>query len=167
MRLTQIRDFLAVVECGGIRAAARKLGVSQPTITKSVRSLQAELHAAPPDAVGAMPREIIPVSVNHRYFHENSWRRFWSAGERAGIGRKRYDEGQNRGEERLSERPRGDFEHALRDAFRVADALERGARVRLASGVELPPVSAGRPMLADGDRAARHLALTFASRDIP
>ena len=43
MRLTQIRDFIAVVECGGIRAAARKLGVSQPTITKSVRSLEAEL----------------------------------------------------------------------------------------------------------------------------
>ncbi|HVQ06677.1 MAG TPA: LysR family transcriptional regulator, partial [Burkholderiaceae bacterium] len=38
MRLTQIRDFIAVVECGGVRAAARKLGVSQPTITKSVRS---------------------------------------------------------------------------------------------------------------------------------
>ena len=44
MRLTQIRDFLAVFECGGIRAAARKLGVSQPTITKSVRALETELH---------------------------------------------------------------------------------------------------------------------------
>lgn len=44
MRLTQIRDFLAVVEAGTIRGAARKLGVSQPTITKSVRSLAAELH---------------------------------------------------------------------------------------------------------------------------
>src|SRR5262249_51354512 len=44
VRLTQIRDFLAVFECGGIRAAARKLGVSQPTITKSVRALETELH---------------------------------------------------------------------------------------------------------------------------
>jgi DNA-binding transcriptional LysR family regulator len=44
VRLTQIRDFLAVVECGGIRAAARTLGVAQPTITKSVRSLESELH---------------------------------------------------------------------------------------------------------------------------
>jgi len=45
MRLTQIRDFLAVVESGSIRAGARKLQIAQPTITKSVRSLEAELHA--------------------------------------------------------------------------------------------------------------------------
>ena len=45
MRLSQIRDFLAVVESGSIRAGARSLEVAQPTITKSVRSLEAELHA--------------------------------------------------------------------------------------------------------------------------
>ena len=45
MRLSQIRDFLAVVEAGSIRAGARKLEVAQPTITKSVRGLEAELHA--------------------------------------------------------------------------------------------------------------------------
>jgi LysR family transcriptional regulator, regulator of abg operon len=44
MRLNQIRDFLAVVESGGIRAAARKLGVSQPAVTRSVRRLESELH---------------------------------------------------------------------------------------------------------------------------
>ncbi len=44
MRLSQIRDFVTVVESGGIRAAARKLGVSQPAITRSVRGLEAELH---------------------------------------------------------------------------------------------------------------------------
>jgi LysR family transcriptional regulator, regulator of abg operon len=43
VRLSQIRDFLAVVEAGSIRAAARKLGVTQPTITKSVRSLEDDL----------------------------------------------------------------------------------------------------------------------------
>lgn len=45
MRLSQIRDFLAVVDAGSIRAGARKLEVAQPTITKSVRGLEAELHA--------------------------------------------------------------------------------------------------------------------------
>lgn len=44
MRLTQIRDFLSVVECSGLRAAARKLGVAQPTLSKSLRDLETELH---------------------------------------------------------------------------------------------------------------------------
>ena len=43
MRLTQIRDFLAVLDAGSINAAARKLGVSQPGLTKSLASLEAEL----------------------------------------------------------------------------------------------------------------------------
>ena len=46
MRLTQVRDFLAVVECGSINAAARKLGVSQPGLTKSLGTLEAELGTA-------------------------------------------------------------------------------------------------------------------------
>jgi LysR family transcriptional regulator, regulator of abg operon len=46
VRLTQVRDFLAVVECGSINAAARKLGVSQPGLTKSLGSLEAELGAS-------------------------------------------------------------------------------------------------------------------------
>lgn len=46
MRLTQIRDFLAVVECGSINAAARKLGVSQPGLTKSLGTLETELGTA-------------------------------------------------------------------------------------------------------------------------
>jgi LysR family transcriptional regulator of abg operon len=45
LRLSQIRDFLAVVDSGSIRAGARKLEVAQPTITKSIRGLEAELHA--------------------------------------------------------------------------------------------------------------------------
>jgi LysR family transcriptional regulator of abg operon len=46
MRLTQIRDFLAVIEAGSISAAARQLGVSQPGLTKSVGSLETELGAS-------------------------------------------------------------------------------------------------------------------------
>ena len=44
MKLTQIQDFLAVVECGGVRAAARKLGVAPPTLSKSVNDLETGLH---------------------------------------------------------------------------------------------------------------------------
>ena len=44
MKLTQIRDFLAVVECGGVRAAARKLSVAPPTLSKSVNDLETGLH---------------------------------------------------------------------------------------------------------------------------
>ena len=44
MRLNQIRDFLAIVESGSLRAAAGKIGISQPAITKSIRQLEEELH---------------------------------------------------------------------------------------------------------------------------
>lgn len=44
MRLSQIQFFLAVIDCGSIRAAARKLGISPPAITKSLRELEEELH---------------------------------------------------------------------------------------------------------------------------
>jgi LysR family transcriptional regulator, regulator of abg operon len=65
VRLTQIRDFVAVVECGGIRAAARKLGVSQPTITKSVRSLEAELRV---QLLGRNARGIVPTASGRAFF---------------------------------------------------------------------------------------------------
>lgn len=65
MRLTQIRDFLAVVECGGIRAAARKLGVAQPTITKSIRSLEAELHV---QLFGRNARGIVRTPAGRAFF---------------------------------------------------------------------------------------------------
>ena len=44
MRLRQIEDFLAVIDEGSIHAAARKTGLSQPAVTKSLRGLEAELH---------------------------------------------------------------------------------------------------------------------------
>ncbi|HEX7250020.1 MAG TPA: LysR substrate-binding domain-containing protein [Burkholderiales bacterium] len=45
MRLNQIRDFLAIVEAGSMRAAGRRLRVSQPALTKSLRQLEDELGA--------------------------------------------------------------------------------------------------------------------------
>ena len=65
MRLRQIRDFVMVVESGSIRAAARKLGVSQPAITKSVRGLEAELHAR---LVHRTPHGIVPTPSGRAFF---------------------------------------------------------------------------------------------------
>jgi LysR family transcriptional regulator of abg operon len=45
MRLNQIRDLLAVVETGSLRAAARRIGVSQPAMSKSMAQLERELQA--------------------------------------------------------------------------------------------------------------------------
>lgn len=58
MRLSQIRDFLAVAETGSIRAAARSLGLTQPALTKSLRQLEAELGAV---LVTRSVRGIVPT----------------------------------------------------------------------------------------------------------
>jgi LysR family transcriptional regulator, regulator of abg operon len=46
MRLTQLRDFLAVAEHRSLRAAARSLSVAQPSLTKSIQALEKELGAS-------------------------------------------------------------------------------------------------------------------------
>lgn len=65
MRLTQIRDFVTVVDSGSIRAAARKLGVSQPAISKSVRSLETELHTR---LVQRTSQGIVPTAAGRAFF---------------------------------------------------------------------------------------------------
>jgi LysR family transcriptional regulator of abg operon len=45
MQLSQIRNFVAVVEAGSLREAARRLGVSQPALTKSLHALEQSLGA--------------------------------------------------------------------------------------------------------------------------
>lgn len=45
MQLGQIRAFLAVREAGSLRAAARRIGMSQPAISKALASLEADLQA--------------------------------------------------------------------------------------------------------------------------
>lgn len=45
MKLSQLRHFETVAELGGLRRAARHLGVAQPAITRSIRDLEHELGA--------------------------------------------------------------------------------------------------------------------------
>lgn len=40
MTLQQLKAFLAVVECGGFRAASRRLGMSQAGLTMSLKALE-------------------------------------------------------------------------------------------------------------------------------
>lgn len=43
LRPHQLRDLIAVVETGSLRAAARRLGLTQPSLTKSLRQLESQL----------------------------------------------------------------------------------------------------------------------------
>jgi LysR family transcriptional regulator of abg operon len=45
MKLSSIRDFMAVAEHGSLRAAARHLEMAQPAITRSIQELEKELGA--------------------------------------------------------------------------------------------------------------------------
>lgn len=45
MRLNQIRDLIAVSEAGSLRAAARRIGISQPAMSKSLAELEREFQA--------------------------------------------------------------------------------------------------------------------------
>jgi LysR family transcriptional regulator of abg operon len=45
MKLAALRDFVAVCQCGSLRAAARQVGVTQPAITRSIQELERELGA--------------------------------------------------------------------------------------------------------------------------
>ena len=46
MKLNALRDFLAVAEMGGLRAASRRLGIAQPAMTRSIQELEKELGVA-------------------------------------------------------------------------------------------------------------------------
>ena len=45
MKLSQLRDVVAVAETGSLRAAGRHLGIAQPAITRSIREIEQELGA--------------------------------------------------------------------------------------------------------------------------
>ena len=64
MRLSQIRDFISIVEAGSIRAAARSRGVSQPTMTKSMRRLEEDLRVR---LVQRTTQGIVPTTAGRAF----------------------------------------------------------------------------------------------------
>lgn len=46
MKLTHLRDLVAVADRGGLRRAARHLGLAQPALSRSIRELEHELEAS-------------------------------------------------------------------------------------------------------------------------
>ena len=46
MRIDHLQHFMAVVEHGGLRAAARRLNLPQPALTRSIRALERALGVA-------------------------------------------------------------------------------------------------------------------------
>jgi LysR family transcriptional regulator of abg operon len=43
MKLSHIRDLIAIADCGSLRAAAQKLGLAQPALTRSIHEIEREL----------------------------------------------------------------------------------------------------------------------------
>ena len=91
MRITQLRDLVAVADAGSIRGAARALDISQPALTRSIRQLEAELHTQLLHRTG---RGVVPTSSGkallarartiHSELHQAREEQAQLAGERAG-----------------------------------------------------------------------------------
>ncbi|MEQ1880930.1 MAG: LysR family transcriptional regulator, partial [Burkholderiales bacterium] len=64
MRLNQIRVFLAIIDSGSIRAAARQLGVTQPAVTKGLRQLEESLHVRLLDRT---PHGVVPTLAGRAF----------------------------------------------------------------------------------------------------
>jgi LysR family transcriptional regulator, regulator of abg operon len=64
MRLNQIRIFLAIIDSGSIRAAAKLLGVTQPAITKALRQLEESVHARLLDRT---PHGVVPTLAGRAF----------------------------------------------------------------------------------------------------
>jgi DNA-binding transcriptional LysR family regulator len=64
LQLTQLRNLLAVVASGSIRAAARELRVSQPALTRSIRLLEAELQVKLLDRTA---RGVVPTAAGRAF----------------------------------------------------------------------------------------------------
>lgn len=65
MQFTRLRHFLAVVDAGSIRGAARTLRISQPALTRSIRLLETELQAV---LLERTSRGVVPTPAGRAFF---------------------------------------------------------------------------------------------------
>ena len=64
MKLSQVQHALAVAEHGGLRRAARHLGLAQPAITRSIRDLEQELGAT---LFERRPTGMVPTPIGEAF----------------------------------------------------------------------------------------------------
>ena len=67
MKLSQLRDVLAVAEHGSLRAAGRHLDVAQPAITRSIQELEKELGVALFERFAELTGGKMALFVSHRF----------------------------------------------------------------------------------------------------
>lgn len=65
MELRQLRHFTAVIEHGTVHAAARSFGLSQPAITRSVQTLEADLNVK---LLRRKGRQVLPTAAGAAFF---------------------------------------------------------------------------------------------------
>jgi DNA-binding transcriptional LysR family regulator len=65
MELRQLRHFVAVVECGNLSQAARKVHISQPALTRSIKALEDLLRAR---LLDRKPRGVVPTATGEVFY---------------------------------------------------------------------------------------------------
>ncbi|MDX2142667.1 MAG: LysR family transcriptional regulator [Rhodospirillaceae bacterium] len=65
MEFRQLRHFVAVVECGNLSRASRKVHLSQPALTRSIKSLEDMLRAR---LLDRKPRGVVPTPAGALFY---------------------------------------------------------------------------------------------------
>ena len=65
MELRQLRHFVAVVECGNLSRASRKVHISQPALTRSIKALEGHLRAR---LLDRKPRGVVPTPTGDVFY---------------------------------------------------------------------------------------------------
>jgi DNA-binding transcriptional LysR family regulator len=65
MELRQLRHFVAVIECGNLSRASRKVHISQPALTRSIKALEDQLKAR---LLDRKPRGVVPTPAGDVFF---------------------------------------------------------------------------------------------------